>query len=252
MSNSISKEAFGRRLQDARIAAGFRTRQQFSSTHGINDSVYSRHESGDRMPQRSTVLRYSQLLKVSVGWLLSGEGDSQSPPPTIPGGRPPLQIEYVMVTGAVQAGEWRESLEWPQEDHYAVPVIPSKRFPGVERYAAEVRGDSMSQKFPDGNIVFLVRFADISQQPQHGQYVLVQRTDPNSMVEATLKRLDIRGGVAWLMPESDDPQFTPIRLGEIRTATGYPPMFATAAAGNLPDDADVEIVALVEQHMGPP
>lgn len=63
------------RLRQARIARGYRTAKQFSDTHGLAQSTYSVHESGGRKLTRDTALRYADILKISVEWLLTGKGE---------------------------------------------------------------------------------------------------------------------------------------------------------------------------------
>lgn len=133
-------------------------------------------------------------------------------------------VGQVMVCGDVQAGAWREALQWPEEDWYEAPVPDDPRYAGVRRFALEVRGASMNRVYPDGTILICVNPAEAEMAPKPGQRVIVQRRSPEGLIEATVKELqqDEAGGY-WLWPRSDHPEHqTPIRVddGEEAEITG--------------------------------
>lgn len=69
----------GSRLQTARKALGFKSARSFARKHGIPESTYSQHETGKRSLNPTTLVNYCEKLKVSPGWLISGEnGPSKS------------------------------------------------------------------------------------------------------------------------------------------------------------------------------
>lgn len=237
----------GKRLQAARIAAGFKTARQFADKHRSNPSTLTRHESGERGFNRSTARHYAQEFGVSLAWLLTGEGRGPADSTTV--GHP--ATEYVEVVGAVQAGIWREAIEWPAADRFTVPTLASARFPGRDRFALQVRGDSMNLCVADGSIVFCVRIV-AEAEPRDNDLVVVQRGNDTGDVEATLKRLKDRSGVWWLMPESDNPEHAPIRLGAIRIGDEQADIPGTAEAGDLADASDAEVIAIVDQMLVTP
>lgn len=122
----------------------------------------------------------------------------------VPPERPPATAEVV---GAVAAGVFRDALEWDPDDRYQVPLIRDDRYPGVERFALEVRGPSMNLVYPHGSVVFCVKFFHIARDPIPGERVVVQRY-AHDQVEATLKEFVVdQDKRRWLWPRSNDPQF---------------------------------------------
>ena len=71
-------EAIGARLKVARKSAGFRSASAFAECQSIPISTYSQHETGKRVLSADMLMHYSQLFKVSPGWLLTGEQFSGS------------------------------------------------------------------------------------------------------------------------------------------------------------------------------
>ncbi|MCG8694342.1 MAG: S24 family peptidase [Minwuiales bacterium] len=125
-------------------------------------------------------------------------------------------IEPIYVRGAVQAGTWREALEWPRDDWYPIAVPPDDPYGGLARFGLSVRGPSMNAVYPDGATLICVRFADLGRGPETGDRVICQRHNPNGMIEATVKEFVIDDGIAWLWPRSYHPEHqTPIRLPDL-------------------------------------
>lgn len=67
-------EQIGLRLRAARRAASFKSARTFATQHKIPESTYSQHETGKRSLNPDMLLRYSELLDIDPGWLLTGEG----------------------------------------------------------------------------------------------------------------------------------------------------------------------------------
>jgi transcriptional regulator with XRE-family HTH domain len=70
---SVSADV-GLRLRAARKAADFRTACSFAKQYNIPISTYAQHENGKRVLNADSLLFYSDILGVDVGWLLSGKG----------------------------------------------------------------------------------------------------------------------------------------------------------------------------------
>jgi repressor LexA len=166
-----------------------------------------------------------------------------------------LALDRVFVVGAVQAGVWREAIEWDGDDWYSVtpPRPKTNRFPGIERFGLEVRGSSMNRKYPEGTVVIVVRFGDIARPPKKGERVVVlRRSHETGHYEATLKEYDRdEQGRHILWPRSDDPEFqTPFILSgeKLPLSGGYEPLPRTVSAGEFTHATgapDIIISALV-------
>jgi SOS-response transcriptional repressor LexA len=114
----------------------------------------------------------------------------------------------VRVVGRVQAGLWQEAMEWPADEHYIAPMFLRGIRDPKKIFGLEVSGESMNELYPDGSILACIKLYDIDRPPQAGERVIVQRRQPNGLVESTVKQLDIdKHGRAWLVPRSNDPEF---------------------------------------------
>ena len=164
--------------------------------------------------------------------------------------QPAFALGEVSVKGEVQAGIWREALEWNPAEWFSIMVPMDDRFAGVERFGLVVRGPSMNEVYPDGTIAIVVRFDDIGRLPVSGERVVALRYSDEGTFEATIKeyKKDATGRhILW--PRSSDPDFqSPIVLGHDRlvlsaSRTDLP---QAVSAGHIPmDDSGVIISALV-------
>lgn len=198
-----------RRLQIARELAGFSTAKEFSDKNELPQSTYSVHESGKRGLKPQVSALYARILKIRLPWLLYGE----EPMRHMPTKSDPNQS--IMVIGAVQAGEWVEAMEWPEQEWRPVPATSrDPRFPDANQFGLAVRGPSMNRHYPDGSTIVCVRYYDIHESPKPGQRVVVQRHSNTGQMEATAKELrQDDEGKLWLWPCSDHPEHQgPIRV----------------------------------------
>jgi len=66
------RAAFARRLEAARIAAGYETMRDFSEALGIEQARYRRWEAAETEPDLFHLLKISHLTGVSLDTLISG------------------------------------------------------------------------------------------------------------------------------------------------------------------------------------
>jgi hypothetical protein len=71
MSNVVNTHA---RLKTARMAAGYKTATEFCEKNQIPLSTYNMHETGKRKIMPDVAEKYSNILKLNTGWLLTGVG----------------------------------------------------------------------------------------------------------------------------------------------------------------------------------
>ncbi len=124
-------------------------------------------------------------------WRLSGD-QPEAPSPT-----------SLWVVGSVEAGAFREAVEWDESLWYAVDVPVPDRFRKLAK-ALEVRGTSMNLEYPEGSIAVWVDVMD-SRAPAHEDHVIVYSYAADDSIEATVKELRIVNGKRWLWPRSSDP-----------------------------------------------
>lgn len=67
------RQAFARRLEAARIAAGYETIREFSQALGVGEARYRRWEAAEVEPDLFHLQKISNLTGVSLDTLISGE-----------------------------------------------------------------------------------------------------------------------------------------------------------------------------------
>ena len=72
--NELGMDSMGKRLQQARKAAGFETAREAAARLGVNHNTYAQHENGNRgFPSKRAEL-YARVFRVPLDWLLVGKG----------------------------------------------------------------------------------------------------------------------------------------------------------------------------------
>lgn len=209
-----SRPDFAQRLEQARLKRGFKTAKDAARFFGWNYETYAQHENGTRGIVRAAD-RYARAYRVSPGWLLTGEGKA-------PGEEDQTNMlaRRVRVKGYLQAGEWAETWELPEDEQYDVPVAVEPREPLAlaTLHGGELRGPSMDRKWPEGTVVIFTDMIETGEEVIVGKQYVVERERADGMREATVKTLwRDDSGKLWLLPESNDPRFQqpiPINGGE--------------------------------------
>jgi repressor LexA len=181
------------------------TLEQLSEASDISVSNISRLERGLIPYNEETLGKLARALGCAPGDLLPGDTSLNDP----------LPLSRVPVIGYVQAGKWREAMEWGVDERYSVPVPADPDHPKARRFGLEVRGTSMNRVFPEGTVVICIPTGDYNHGIGDGNFVVVQQRDrQTNEMEATVKQLQIDArGRAWLWPRSDDPEHQqPIEL----------------------------------------
>lgn len=123
-------------------------------------------------------------------------------------------VRRVRVKGHVQAGEWSETWELPEDEQYDVPVEDEPAFRRFVLHGAETRGPSMNRRYPEGTVLVFTDIIEVGQSLEIGKRYIIERERADGMREATVKTLwRDEADKFWLLPESDDPRFqSPIPL----------------------------------------
>lgn len=138
-------------------------------------------------------LTYGKLARAAEvpSWRLTGEQPELSSPTTI------------WVSGHIEAGSFRDAIEWDRSLWYPVDVPIPQRFRGKAK-ALEVRGPSMNLIYPEGSVVIWVEMLDF-RPPRHEDKVVVYAHYEDDTIEATVKEVRVDGTERWLWPRSSDP-----------------------------------------------
>lgn len=203
-------------------------------------------------PRITTLQKLAPVLGVSVETLIAALPAEAGTPQGA--SRSTMNLIVITVRGYVQAGRWREAIEWEPDSWYSITVPDKGKYPGIERFGLEVRGNSMNRLYPEGTTLICVRFYDIARPPQPGDKVICLRRDRYGEFEATVKeyqRDDQGRHILW--PRSDDPEHqTPIILSdELPVATDQHALPSRVNAGPFSQAGldDIIIAALVIQSV---
>lgn len=183
------------RIRRLRKAKGLNQAALAQAIH-VSQGTVSRWESGI-VPEGENLTKLSQFFGKSVEEII---------------GLKAVNIEFTLkVVGIVEAGVFRESVEFDSDDAYEVAIPTPTRVDPSKAFGLEVHGDSMNQLYPDGSILVCVRLHDMPRDLRDKDRVIVYRRD-GGKIEATCKELRMENGTPWLWPRSDDPKYqTPIR-----------------------------------------
>lgn len=177
------------------------TQARLAEMIGVEQPTVQRWEAGNREPDFEALGKLADALGVERADLFA---DTSIAVPLGP---------RLFVKGAVQAGQWNEAFEWPEDEWRTFSGRANVRAKLEHRFGLRVIGDSMNQKYPDGSIVECISlFGHAEAQP--GKRVVVVRQRDDLMYEATVKKLVEQDGELWLVPESTNPAHAPIKLGE--------------------------------------
>lgn len=124
-------------------------------------------------------------------------------------------VKPIPVIGAVEAGAWKEALEWPETDWEYEPIPEDPRFLGLTRFGLAVRGRSMNEVYREGDIVICIPMIELNEPLVSGRRYVIYR-HKSGEIEATLKEYyEDMDGRNWLLPRSTDPAHkTPISFDD--------------------------------------
>jgi DNA-binding XRE family transcriptional regulator len=185
------------RIKELREARGM-TQTDLAELVGAHWQTIQRLEVGTTRLDTDWMERLAKPLKVHPADLISAR-----------------RIRTVEVRGAVQAGAWAETWEWPEDDRYTVPIPDNEEYRRFSLYGAEIRGPSMDRRYPEGTVVIVTDQVERGEQLVVGRRYLLERERADGLHEATVKTLwRDDAGKLWLLPESTDPRFQePIPIG---------------------------------------
>lgn len=237
------------RIQELMRGTDFASLRAVSVAAGLDPNFLRDIKSGRNLnPGSQKLAKVAGVLGTSSEDLLAAAGVETNV--TVAAKRP--EVVYCRVVGQVEAGAWREAIEWPEEKQFDIPILKDGRYPGVARYALELVGDSMNTLYPfPQTYVIFVRFLDIMRGPMPGETVIAHR-QRHEMFEATCKTFTLNGAAGYLEPRSTNPAHRPLRLvsssRELKEARSRKEQAAILRQemGDEPGDTDVvDITGLV-------
>lgn len=246
MSVEVLLRRIDERLRQLKAADPKMSERRILMSQELDFATIRRIRNRGQTPGVVILGKLETALRVPPGYLTEAVSDREA----VAG---PIKLTRIYVKGAVQAGIYRDAIEWDGDEWYSMTVPTDDRFPGVERFGIEVRGNSMNAVYPEGTVVLVVRFGDIARGPKSGERVVaLRRSAETGEFEATLKEYQLDGqGRHILWPRSDDPDFqSPFILSsaQVPVSQSYEPLPTQAFAGDLSHAAgepDVTVAALV-------
>lgn len=171
--------------------SGFKIARWAKQSGVDKNSIYNFLNGHSQALDPRTYGKLARTAEVPI-WRISGEAPEQ-PSPTA-----------IWVSGSVEAGTFREAVEWDRSRWYSVDVPVPERFRRRAK-ALEVRGFSMDLEYRPGAVVIWVDFLDF-RPPRHEDHVIVY-AHSDGRTEATVKELRIDdNGKRWLWPRSSKPE----------------------------------------------
>lgn len=156
------------------------------------NSVYNFLNGHSQALDLRTYAKLARSAGVPV-WKLNGD-QPEPPSPT-----------SIWVSGHVEAGAFREAIEWDRSRWYSVDVPVPERFRRLAK-GLEVRGFSMDLEYRPGSVVIWVDCLDF-RAPRHEDHVIVYSHHADGKIEATVKELRVgEDGKQWLWPRSTKPE----------------------------------------------
>lgn len=181
----------GKELKRIRAALD-KTQAEFAAMIGTSQGRYSKWERDEDSPSGKYALR---ILELSGGGMSTRPLGVEAP------------VRLVNVVGELQAGAWREAIEWAPDDQYSVPAYPPPGREDCDVQGFIIGGDSMNMYYPPGSLVFVEPTIPTGKTPKPGQHVLVSRRNKDGLYEATLKEYVVNeDGSKWLWPRSHHPE----------------------------------------------
>lgn len=164
-------EELARRLKTARGLRGWKSAAEAAEKLGVPYGTYSGHENGTRGISRDRLIDYARKLRVSLGWLMTGEG--------LPRGNmvPVVGVAGAGPDGAVHFGEGDGELgEAPVPPHATPRTV-----------AVEVRGQSMRGLAEDGWLVYYDDRRDPPTEDFLGKVCVVGLVDGRVLVKKLIR-----------------------------------------------------------------
>jgi repressor LexA len=171
---------------------------------GVVTRTLQRWEKGEQVPDGVSIMKIAKATNVQSNWLLTGEGEKYPTP-----GRPAnvyslpsairrkVKLVDLPLISAVPAGKVATIFHPDYVDNYV--TVDDVKDP--QAFALRVKGDSMSPRVEDGDIVVVS-----PQREVHNGDVCVVRVDG----EDTLKKVKFEGNYIHLIPLNTD--FEPVTV----------------------------------------
>jgi len=190
-------------IKEMRLNRGL-TLEELAEKSSYSTSYVSRLESGKRRLSTVVAKRLASSLSCTTAEIMLTKEELADLGSALVS---PLSGTKVFYWGEIQAGAPSNIMDAPPDPDKWIEDQEDSRFPGIERFALKIIGDSMDLIAPSGSTVICVKLIDIGRRPRSGEMVVVLHRTPDGVMEATLKEYVEKDGEAYLWPRSSNPDF---------------------------------------------
>lgn len=164
------------RLNKLRTEQNF-TMKEVARRIGVSQPTINNWEKGHTVPHAEQLEKLATLYKTTSMYLMYGRSRNT--------------LRHIMwevpLLSWVQAGEWTEAdMEFIENE-----TIHVKNKPSEKTFAVRVKGDSMSPRFLEGDVLIV----EPEKEPKNGSLVVARYNE-----QATFKKLGIDAGMYFLKP----------------------------------------------------
>lgn len=197
------RTTLGDRVREARTNRDL-DQSSLADKIGVATRTVQRWEKGDQVPDGTAIMKIARATTVQASWLLTGEGEMY-PPPARPQNVYPLtsalkrkvHLVDLPLVSAVPAGKVSTMFHPDYVDTYV--TVDDVKDP--QAFALKVRGNSMSPRIEDGDIVIV----SPQQEVRNGDICVIRVNG-----EDTLKKVKLEGVYIHLVPLN--PEFEPVTV----------------------------------------
>ena len=198
------KTTIGERIRTAREYKEL-DQSTLAEKTGIVTRTLQRWEKGEQVPDGLAITRIAKVTNVQPTWILTGDGEMYSPPPSRPdnvyslpaASRRKTRLSELPLVSSVPAGKVSTMFHPDHVDNYV--TVDDVKDPGA--FALKVKGNSMSPRIEDGDVVIV----SPAQEPRNGDICVVRVNE-----EDTLKKVKFEGNYIHLIPLN--PDFEPVTV----------------------------------------
>jgi len=192
----ISETHFsGKRLKLAMEAMGFESQDDLAIALGISQTAVWKLLNGVTQHPRG-LYKISEVVNADPRWLMKEIGTDDQIEPNhknlikmgLQSNLISASIGRVTVRGHVQAGYWQNAQEWEESQHYQI-FASHPDYKPEDLYALEVRGDSMNERYYEGDVLICTSLFKYQKELVNGKKVIVER-EYKGEYEATVKEIE--------------------------------------------------------------
>lgn len=205
----MNRLALLKRINELMPSAGIKSEHALSVKAGLGrDYIRQIRLGNNTSPGADKLQKIAEVLGVPLDDLMAAAQDK----PLTRVGDAMVAVDRVEVVGKVEAGSWRDAVEWSGQERRRLFLPADTRYPEMPRFGLMLAGDSMNLLYPLPNtIVLCIGVHDLGREPRPSEVVVVQRRR-HDLVEATCKVYAPRDEEIWLEPRSSNEAHKPIRF----------------------------------------